>query len=386
MGGNRREKSSRKEVEARSGKVLGKKSANGRWRLLVAACVPAALVAGYMLYHGNEWFHRFIDNGAARVAPVWRNVSFVIRRYKEGNPEVSARSPRSDTASGPAPTFRAYPDDGKPPPPAGLHKPAVTGHSRETPAKEAQKRHAVIPRQAPPTAVVVEKGITVKQAQKLARHVFGGRISSSRAPRDSFWYHFVLDRAKKVWPYNVTPLKVDVSNVVLSGPFLKGTPGFVVFFRVEDPSGAQWTSTYVGATLLAGVVDSPGRTLGATAIQAASGTVTRREAVDLQNDGVAELVLEIESQGPGGYLFRDLAIHSFTGKGTVTRWRIRTLEDGPGVPLDTAEFRNVSFTDSDGDGTLEIIIEEGVRRYDLAKDFSRTLREERIVGRRTHRL
>ena len=121
-------------------------------------------------------------------------------------------------------------------------------------------------------------------------------------------------------------------------------------------------------------------------MQAPSGLVTRYEAIDVQGDGTAELVMEVESEAPGGYLFRDLAIHAFNSGGTRVLWSVRTLDDGPGVPTETARFKNVSFVDDDSDGILSINVDVGKRIYRVNKDFTRSLKTEKVISHKTFRL
>jgi len=243
-----------------------------------------------------------------------------------------------------------------------------------------------IPRQQTRPGKAELAPVTVKQAQRLAVRLFGGKVVGSLTKPGAEWYEFSLRNTAKRQPYGVTPRTVFVASTALAGTFVKGVPGFALPIRVEDPSGPQWTSTYLGATIFSGSPSKVGKVLGSTAMQAPQGDVTRLEAIDFQPDGVLELALEVESSGPGGFLFRDLAVHSF-GKGrTRALFATRTLEDGPGVPVDVADYKDVGFGDIDGDGVLDIVVEEGKRHFRVHDDMTRTLKGETVVRTKTYRM
>lgn len=243
-----------------------------------------------------------------------------------------------------------------------------------------------IPRQQTRPGKAKLAPVTVKQAQRLAVRLFGGKVVKSLTKPGAEWYEFSLKNSARRQPYDVTPRTVFIASSALAGTFVRGVPGFALPVRVENPSGPQWTSSYLGTTLFSGFPSKVGKVLGSTAMQAPNGDVSRIEAIDFQPDGVLELALEVESSGPGGFLFRDLAVHSF-GKGrTRALFAIRTLEDGPGVPLEVAEYKDVGFGDVDGDGALDIVVEEGKKHYRVHDDMSRTLTGETVVRTRTYRM
>jgi len=227
--------------------------------------------------------------------------------------------------------------------------------------------------------------MSVRTAQEVVRRVFGGKVTTSLSAPAASWYTVTLDGSKARSPFAVAPGKVSISSSALQGRYAKGTDGFVVALKAEDPAGPEWTSTFVGVAHIAGTPGKPGKVLGISAIQAPHGSATRCEAVDLQSDGVLEILLEVESEAPGGYLFRDLAIHSFGGGSTRLLFETRTLDDGPGIPTDTARFRNVAVRDLDGDGNLEIVVDEGVRHFTVAADSTRKLKSEKITSTKTWR-
>jgi hypothetical protein len=342
-----------------------KKSASGNrlWPVMVALSIPAILVGGYLAYQSSAGFATWVDSTAGKA-------SGVVANLLQGHEKGAADSSGETTV--PADRRRTE-RRGPPEPPARVVE--------KDPAPVAE-----IPRQQPKPARASAVPLTVKKAQSLAVKLFGGRIAASTARPHGFWYAFSMDKPKKRYPYDVVPKTVFVSTVGLEGRFIKDTPGVAVFIKVEDPDGAQWTNSYIGTTLFSGTARKPGKILGSTAMQAPGGVVTRHEALDFEGDGDLELALEIESEAPGGYLMRDLALHSFTPGGTTVRWHARTLDDGPGVPLEEATFKNVQFVDADGDGNLDIRVESGKRQYDIARDMTRTLKQEKIVTTRVYRL
>ena len=355
----------------KGGRKKGKRGAKrSNLPVILAIVLPLALVGGYMLYHSNAGFASLIDKGVSKVGQLFSGLASESDQMVEQAPAgkqpphgqdakrtVSARRPELPQL----PDSIAVPDAGK------------------------ERKPAEIPRQQIKTASSAVVPVTVKQAQAVARLLFGGKIAGSNASPRSFWYSFRMQGGKKRYPYDARPVKVYISTVALQGTFVQGQTNSVVFVKVEDPDGTQWTSTYVGASLLAGRVGKPGRVLGSTALQAPRGGVTRHEAVDVQGDGVLELVMEIESEGPGGYLFRDLGLHGFTADGTQVLWNSRTLEDGPGVPLDVAEFKNVEFRDTDANGLLDIRVEAGRRTYTISDDFSRKFKGEKVMATTVYR-
>lgn len=349
-------KRTRKKPATKKGKT-GKKPAARRslWPVAIALMVPAVLVGGYMAYHSNPAFANMVDNTGGKVRGFVGNL---FEGHDKG--KASARD-------------EARPKDERQQPVAGptdrRHLPAL-----------ADEKSPEIPRQTTPMATSSLTPLTVKQAQKLATKLFGGEIKSSRTEPRAFWYDFVMTGGKKFYPFDTAPTQVSIATVALAGQFVKDIDGHLLFVKVVNPGGAEWTNEYAGAILLSGTLADPGKVVGATAMQAPRGVVTRYEALDVQRDGILELVLEVESEAPGGYLFRDLAVHAFSGSGTRMLWTARTLDDGPGVPLETARFKNVVFKDLDGDDVLDIEVEIGKRLYRIRDDFTRKLTVEQTVA------
>jgi len=344
-----------KETKAAGGKVSGRKKGGSRWPAILAVALPLTAVGGFLAYNASPAFSNLVDGTFGKVRDM----------VGGGAP----RLPPADSQAG------------------GTGGEEVARLPLSAPPADVPRDRPkpYIPRQAPKAAVAATTSLSVKTAQALVRHVFGGSVTESVSAPGSSWYTVALDGAKSRAPYAAVPGKVSMSNTALHGRFVKGTDGFVVTLKVEDPAGPEWASTFVGSALIAGTPAKPGKVLGLTALQAPHGAATRCEAMDLQSDGVLELLLEVESEAPGGYLFRDLAIHSFTQGGTRLLFETRTLDDGPGVPTESARFRNVSVRDLDADGVLEIVVEEGVRNYTVAKDFSRKLKSEKITATKTWR-
>jgi hypothetical protein len=350
-----------------------KKKGGGRsiWPMLIAVVVPCLLVGGYLLYQTNGAFTGVVDETSGKVKGLVGNLL-------EGHEKESADHITTPDAN-PAMTRHITTPDANP---------AMTRHNSTPDANPAMtRRPADIPRQQKPVAAQGSMTpITVKQAQAAALAVFGGTIVNSKATAKAFWYDFELEGGKKRYPFDIKPRQVSVSTVALQSTFLAGRTGFVAFIRSQDPQAGQWVNEYAGAVLFSGTPSQPGSFQGATAMQAPSGLVTRYEAIDVQGDGTAELVLEVESEAPGGYLFRDLAIHAFNSGGTRVLWNVRTLDDGPGVPTETARFKNISFVDDDSDGILSINVDVGKRIYRVNKDFTRSLKTEKVIAHKTFRL
>ncbi len=335
----------------------GKKGSGGRslWPVAIALMVPALLVGGYMYYHSNPAFAEMVDRNGGKLRGFVGNI---FEGHDKGKVEV-ARDP-------------SRPADHR------ERNIKVPADRRKQPAL-ADDSPAEIPRQTTDAATSTLAPLTVKQAQGLAGKIFGGKILKSKAEPRAFWYDFTLEGGKKLYPFDTTPNEISIATVALTGSFVKGIDGHLIFVKVLNPAGAEWTNEYAGAVLLSGSPAKPNKVIGATAMQAPRGVVSRYEALDVQGDGVLELVLEVESEAPGGYLFRDLAVHSFSAGGTRALWNARTLDDGPGVPLETARFKNVSFKDLDGDKVLDIEVEIGKRKYRILEDYTRKLIVEQHV-------
>jgi hypothetical protein len=352
-------------MAAKKGKAGRKKKGRGknRWPLLLALIIPIVAIAFYMVYQGNPSFSAAVD---AKID--W------LKGIASG--ESSGEQP--ETAPSVVASDRPIAVNERP---TSERKPRV--RPLPLPAEDVRDfPQPVIPRQEDKTASSATISLSVKQAQAVARKIFGGTVVASNTKPGGEWYELTLEGGKQRLPYAVAPVKVAVATSALTGEFVKGVKSMAVVLRVSDPSGPLWTSTFGGVTVLAGSATKPGRVLGASAMQAPRGRPTRFEGLDVQSDGTLEVVLELESDAPGGYLVRDLALHSFGAGTTKTLFSVRTLDDGPGVPLEEADFKTVGFSDFDQDGTLELVVAEGKRFYHIRGDLTRKLKREKTTGTR----
>jgi hypothetical protein len=337
----------------------GSGSRRSPWPVFLALLLPALLVGGYLYTQSHP-------NAAEELTATAGKFKTFFGNLFEGHDKapVAGNTPATSPE-----------DERERPVPVPVER-------RQQPAS---REPAAIPRQAVAAATSTIVPVTVRQAQELARLIFGGTIQASHSQPRAFWYDFEVRQTRKHYPFDSIPTRVSVATVALAGSFIKGTDGTVVFVKTVDANGAEWTNEYAGALFLSGTPTNPGKVLGASAMQAPRAVITRYEALDIQQDGVLELVLEVESEAPGGYLFRDLAVHAFSSGGTKALWSERTLDDGPGVPLEVARFKTVDFKDLDDDGVLDIAVTIGKRRYRIAKDFSRKLLSEDTVTTKTFR-
>lgn len=336
-------------------KKKGKAGGRGRWRLFVALAVPVLAIAFYMLYQANSSFATLVDGKVEWVKGL-----------------VKGAAPASQPGDTPL-VKAADPPHGPPSERTRLPLPA------DEPSPGPQP---VIPRQQEKKAESGALSLSVREAQAVARRVFGGTVVASNTRPGGEWYELTLEGGKKRLPYDANPVRVSVLANGLSGVFVKGVPGMALVLRVSDPSGPIWTSTYAGVTVLAGTPVKPGRVLGSSAMQSPQGRPVRFEALDVEGDGTLEVALELESDAPGGYLVRDFALHSFKAGATRTLFSTRTLDDGPGVPVDEADFKTVGLADVDSDGTLDLVVEEGKRFYHIREDLTRQLKREKTTATR----
>jgi len=387
-----RQKAGSKGAKPRSAVSGGGRTGSTRRVVLVAlaALLPVAAVASYVGYHASPGFRTAADRGWSGVQGLWSGADETAEKASDradtagsagagmplDRPPADVPPDRGGHAAGP----KAPQRDSVVPPARGAGDRAAGAGDRAAPSARGE-----LPRQERKPAVARVSPMGVKAAQGLVRHVFGGRVADSRTQPGGSWYSFSMEGSRVRKPLGVAPGSVSLSTTALQGRFSAGADGFVVALKVHDPSSPEWTNTYVGALHLAGTPEKPGKVLGATAMQAPGGRATRCEAVDLDSDGLLEVLLEVESEGPGGYLFRDLGIHSFSGRTARVLFETRTLDDGPGVPTESASFRNVSVRDVDRDGEQEIVVEEGLRTYAVADDMTRTLTSEKITATRTWR-
>ncbi len=419
----------------RSGGSAGASSGgkSGGTGLLLAVALPALAIAGTVAYFGNPQFRSSVDDGTQQIQAMMQSHesndavslgeesafaelqpnpadddanltcarpfrteadaarSAALQADVPADPQVELVAP---TPIPPKPETAAQVEN--PAPKQSKQAKAKTNNLLAKPSKavkpEVPKTKQVTQLKEPPKPVqemdlpVRAGGLTLRQSQDLVAMVFGGEVVRSKVSKGRDWYEMTWNGGQKAAPFDVAPKSVTVSARALTGLFAQKHPGFIVFMNVSDPQGPEWTHTYLGAVLVAGTPDNPGRILGTTAMQAPRGRFTRREARDLDGDGTAELVLEIESQAPGGYVNRDLAIHKFGRSGTKILFSSRTLEDGPGVPTAEAKFKEITFQDTNKDGLDEIVVKEGVRSFDVDETLYRTQTGQKIHSTRTFRL
>ena len=198
--------------------------------------------------------------------------------------------------------------------------------------------------------------------------------------------HFRVNAGTELPSFEVTPVEAAVHKTAVLGAFDKGTNGFASFLSIHDPDGPEWKNTYVGVVRFDGTPLVPGEIRATAALEAPSGEVTRFEGLDVDSDGSLELLVEIQSEGSGGYLFRDLQVLSLGAHASKVLLGVRTLEDAPGLPSRDATVRQVLMLDTDGDGTVEASVTEYERVYEVHDDLTRSLATEREVREMAYRL
>jgi len=109
------------------------------------------------------------------------------------------------------------------------------------------------------------------------------------------------------------------------------------------------------------------------------------DALDVEGDDTAEVLLEVEYRGPQGLLMREASVWFLGAARSKKLWSGMTLDDAPGLGAEEARAWEVSVVPARGKGEdLEVI--EHLRTYNVKQDMSRTLAEDRIVGRSTVKL
>lgn len=410
-------------------------SKGGGSGLILAVALPALALGGVVAYYGSPQFRHSVNQSAQHVGEMLQSVpdsdivslpeqpaeaapqtvpsvdSKVVPFRTDQDTAAASLQPLEQPVAPSASVVEQTPpaaDQAVPvtPPVPEKHAKKRSSKPKVVPADLAKKEaktkpvtaDAAKPPKTPQTTSQAPKagqpmdlpvragGITLRQSQELAAKIFGGEVVRSKVSKNRDWYELAWNGGQKAAPFDVAPKQVHVATRALTGKFAAKHAGFVVFLQVADPQGPEWTETYFGAALVAGTPDNPGRVLGTTAMQAPKGRFTRREARDLDGDGTAELILEIESQAPGGYVNRDLAVHKFGRSGTHILFSAKTLEDGPGVPTAEARFKEVTFQDSNSDGIDEIVVKEGVRTFDVDETLYRTQTGQKILTTRTFKL
>lgn len=397
--------------------------------MMLLVGLPALVLGGVIAYQGNSQIQETVDQGAAQVQTWIHNetAADATAPVPEQTSSLPSATSQADSHTEPAadPSAQAaqtadlgnqaalapalLPDSQHPLPPADpsqhpVAKPKKTqtakpvvkkedAKSSAAPAQSPKEQTSKSPKGAeklnspPETDLPVRTGsLTLSQAQELASRLFGGEQLRSHVAKNKDSYEMTWRGGQKAAPFDVAPKVITIFARGLNGRFTKSQNGFLVFLSVTDPQAPEWTHTYLGAALVSGTPDHPGRVIGTTAVQAPKGRFTRREARDLDGDGIAELVMEVESHSPGGYVQRDLAVHKFGRSGTTILFASRTLEDGPGVPTSEAKFKEISFQDSNKDGIDEIVVKEGVKTFEVDETLYRTPTGQRFLSTRTFKL
>lgn len=239
---------------------------------------------------------------------------------------------------------------------------------------------AAVPKEVRRTAV------TLKQARAFVRALVSGEVRAVQDAKTRGRYLFEVEGGVRALPFDTDPVFVEVDHHVLEGPFGAGAgDGFVVPMSVEDPEGPVWQSRYVGVVAWAGRPGKPGRRLGSAALQAPGGWFVRVNALDAEGDGTAEVLLEVEYRGPQGLLMREASVWFLGAARSKKLWSGMTLDDAPGLGAEEAKAWEVRVVPARGKGEdLEVI--EHLHTYNVKRDMSRTLAEDRIVGRSTVKL
>lgn len=353
-----------------------KKGGHSILPVLLALVLPAVAVGGYVLFRSSP-------ETRESVTQVWNSLTSKVRTNQKPQPQEPPK--RTDPRRAEPQVIQKSPENAVVPERESPAAPISTPRPGLRPLPEVAPEVA-IPRQQAKPAHSTEAAIRVKSAAELASSYFSGKAEVKKTTARSPWYEFTLSGGKSRAPFRVRPVDVSVSTRVLQGPFKAGQEGFVALLRVTDPAGPEETSTVVGAVLFSGTPDQPGKVQSSVAMEAPQGTVTRLESLDFQKDGTLELVLEVESQAPGGYLFRDLLVASLATHPALVLWSARTLDDGPGALVESATFRQVSFEDEDRDGRVDILEVPGERQYRIQKDLSRTRLSEKLGKQKIYRL
>jgi len=234
---------------------------------------------------------------------------------------------------------------------------------------------------------VKRTAVTLKQAGRLVSSLTGGEVLTVRGARLEDRYLFEVEGGDRFLPFDTEPVFVEVGHHVLEGPFGSGgADAFIASLAVEDPEGPQWQRRYVGVVAWRGRSDTPGPRLGSAALQAPGGWFVRTEALDAEGNGAAEILLEVEYQGPQGLLMREASVWFLGAKRSQKMWNGMTLDDAPGLGAEEAKAWDVQIVPARGGRGADLEITERARRYSVGRDLERTLKADDVVGRSTVRL
>jgi hypothetical protein len=234
---------------------------------------------------------------------------------------------------------------------------------------------------------VERTAVTLKQAARLVEALAGGDVRTVRGAALEGRYLFEVEGGDRFLPFDTDPVFVEVGHHVLQGPFgAGGADAFVVSLAVEDPEGPQWQRRYVGVVAWRGRSDAPGPRLGSAALQAPGGWFVRTEALDAEGNGAAEILLEVEYQGPQGLLMREASVWFLGAKRSQKMWNGMTLDDAPGLGAEEAKAWDVQVVPARGGRGADLEVTERLRRYTVGADLARTLAGDDVVGRTVVRL
>lgn len=234
---------------------------------------------------------------------------------------------------------------------------------------------------------VARTAISLKQAGRLLTSLAGGEVRTVRGATLEGRYLFEVEGGDRFLPFDTDPVFVEIGHHVLEGPFgAGGADAFVVRLAVEDPEGPQWQRRYVGVVAWRGRSDAPGPRLGSAALQAPGGWFVRTEALDAEGNGAAELLLEVEYQGPQGLVMREASVWFLGARRSQKMWNGMTLDDAPGLGAEEAKAWDVHVVPARGGRGANLEITERIRRYSVGEDLGRTLEADDVVGRTTVRL
>ena len=330
-----------------------KKSGSARiaWVIILALCGLGAAGTWYVWTHGGH--ERFID---------W---------FYGDQPHNKARDAASSREEVEGPTERATrPADPLWRGPDGRARHGTPGNAAKDVHSEKVRRTAV----------------TLKQARAFVRALTNGEVRAVQDAKTRGRYLFEVEGGVRALPFDTDPVFVEVDHHVLVGPFGAGAgDGFVVPLSIEDPEGPVWQSRYVGVVAWAGRPGKPGRRLGSAALQAPGGWFVSVDGLDAEGDGTAEVLLEVEYRGPQGLLMREASVWFLGAARSKKIWSGMTLDDAPGLGAEEARAWEVRVVPARGKGeNLEVT--ERLRTYNVKRDMSRTLAEDRVVGRSTVKL
>ncbi|MFH1532442.1 MAG: hypothetical protein ABIK09_17085 [Pseudomonadota bacterium] len=234
---------------------------------------------------------------------------------------------------------------------------------------------------------VKRTAITLKQAGRLVSSLVGGELQAVRGAKTEGRYLFEVVGGDRFLPFDTEPVFVEVGHHVLEGPFGSGAAdAFVVPMAVEDPEGPQWQSRYVGVVAWRGRPDEPGPRLGSAALQAPGGWFVRTEALDAEGNGAAEILLEVEYNGPQGLVMREASVWFLGTTHSQKMWNGMTLDDAPGLGAAVAKAWDVEIVPArDGRGA-DLEVTERRRTYEVGRDLDRSVKQDEVVGRTTVRL